>query len=587
MPNTYNFLGKTFTNEDVIPKGSPLYNQLQGWKSNWEAEKQRIESLGKVWGPDMSGYGAINTINYYSPGGAGFNDALRDYKLALAEQIAPSLGLTGNQLYTNPSLYQDPSALTKYKAIDPNIQPAPTPQIYYPATGQTQNPLLTNVPQTQFGNSSYTGNSIVDYLKSVGQTSDYASRVKLASQYGISNYMGTADQNLQLLGLLRGQVKKNDNISTSSIAENQTKITIPSLNQDATDYSGLLGANISTMPSWLKNTLSTIEKPKDLTETYKSFEEQAGIEGKQKEVNDLTAQLTDIQNKAKEAQLTLEQQAGGRDITGTFLGNQQQEITRQAAIKSLPIQTQLAIAQGNLEVAQEKVNTLFKIQSDYEDRLYNYQKEIRGYVYDWASKEQQQIIDQQQEADDRIYQDKKDMLNYAQQLSVVAINNGQGDLARKIMALDYNSPSYSDNLAILSGQIKKEEIEVTKSEKRDIAVEQYLQGKKGTDGFVSAQTYQEGLRKFIANGGTQSNFFASFPQQSYLRQEEINNLPAGMKPQMVTTKSDLSADQLGIINDAKAAIDQVRQRWGDWEAVRQQIIEQSKQQYNFDIAPYI
>ena len=49
----------------------------------------------------------------------------------------------------------------------------------------------------------YTGTSIVDYLKSVGQASDYNSRAALAQQKGISNYAGTAEQNTQLLNLLR------------------------------------------------------------------------------------------------------------------------------------------------------------------------------------------------------------------------------------------------------------------------------------------------------------------------------------------------------------------------------------------------
>ena len=50
----------------------------------------------------------------------------------------------------------------------------------------------------------YTGSSIVDYLKSTGKSSDYNTRAKLASQYGISNYSGTSSQNTQLLNLLRG-----------------------------------------------------------------------------------------------------------------------------------------------------------------------------------------------------------------------------------------------------------------------------------------------------------------------------------------------------------------------------------------------
>jgi len=48
----------------------------------------------------------------------------------------------------------------------------------------------------------YQGTSIVDYLKSVGQSSDYASRAKLAEEQGIVGYGGTSEQNTQLLGKL-------------------------------------------------------------------------------------------------------------------------------------------------------------------------------------------------------------------------------------------------------------------------------------------------------------------------------------------------------------------------------------------------
>ena len=52
--------------------------------------------------------------------------------------------------------------------------------------------------------SEYKGNSIVDYLKSVGIDSSYSNRKKLAKENGISNYTGTANQNLELLKKLRG-----------------------------------------------------------------------------------------------------------------------------------------------------------------------------------------------------------------------------------------------------------------------------------------------------------------------------------------------------------------------------------------------
>lgn len=67
----------------------------------------------------------------------------------------------------------------------------------------------------------YTGNSIVDYLKSEGRDSSYSARKKLAAQYGISNYSGTAAQNTQLLKKLRSGA------GTSSSAGSSTKSTTP------------------------------------------------------------------------------------------------------------------------------------------------------------------------------------------------------------------------------------------------------------------------------------------------------------------------------------------------------------------------
>ncbi|HIU51397.1 MAG TPA: N-acetylmuramoyl-L-alanine amidase [Candidatus Merdicola faecigallinarum] len=59
--------------------------------------------------------------------------------------------------------------------------------------------------------SGYSGDSIVDALNSVGYNSSYASRKDLATKLGIVNYKGTAEQNLQMLSILKG----NSNVSTS------------------------------------------------------------------------------------------------------------------------------------------------------------------------------------------------------------------------------------------------------------------------------------------------------------------------------------------------------------------------------------
>ncbi|WP_313428054.1 DUF3597 family protein [Siminovitchia terrae] len=51
--------------------------------------------------------------------------------------------------------------------------------------------------------SAYTGDSIVDYLKSIGVDSSFSNRTNLATQYEIKGYNGSAKQNLELLNKMR------------------------------------------------------------------------------------------------------------------------------------------------------------------------------------------------------------------------------------------------------------------------------------------------------------------------------------------------------------------------------------------------
>lgn len=54
--------------------------------------------------------------------------------------------------------------------------------------------------------------SIVDYLSGSGRDSSYAARRKLAEEYGISGYSGTASQNTKLLGMLQnGSANQSNN----------------------------------------------------------------------------------------------------------------------------------------------------------------------------------------------------------------------------------------------------------------------------------------------------------------------------------------------------------------------------------------
>lgn len=65
------------------------------------------------------------------------------------------------------------------------------------------------------GSSSYTGTSVVDYLKSIGADSSFANRKILATSYGITGYTGTASQNTKLLAYLLADGDDGNEVSST------------------------------------------------------------------------------------------------------------------------------------------------------------------------------------------------------------------------------------------------------------------------------------------------------------------------------------------------------------------------------------
>lgn len=77
-------------------------------------------------------------------------------------------------------------------------------QVYYDALGGTPSkPAPTPPAAKPAPKPAHKEVSIVDYLLSRGMASTFAARAKLAAQYGIPNYTGTAAQNLGLIGRLQ------------------------------------------------------------------------------------------------------------------------------------------------------------------------------------------------------------------------------------------------------------------------------------------------------------------------------------------------------------------------------------------------
>lgn len=82
--------------------------------------------------------------------------------------------------------------------------------------------------------------SIVDYLSSSGRDSSYAARRKLAEEYGISGYSGTASQNTKLLGMLQ------NGSATNNAAKIQELVNAAPSNPSSNVTAGVATASGST-----------------------------------------------------------------------------------------------------------------------------------------------------------------------------------------------------------------------------------------------------------------------------------------------------------------------------------------------------
>jgi chromosome segregation ATPase len=163
----------------------------------------------------------------------------------------------------------------------------------------------------------YTGTSIVDYLKSVGQASDFSSRTKLAQQYGITNYTGTAEQNLNLLGILNKP-------ATSSLIQNNSATLTPTETQSYQDQINKISQQIKTIAPQIEaittptanqiQTSQSVSAPILQTPTAPTIKEQyttsalTNLETQRKAVEDnYQKQLTATQEKAKQAQAKIDE----------------------------------------------------------------------------------------------------------------------------------------------------------------------------------------------------------------------------------------------------------------------------------------
>jgi hypothetical protein len=141
---------------------------------------------------------------------ANFQSSISDIQQMKTDMSSINQKMSDIQKNYQASLQQAVQNLTKQnealmQKVIHSSAPAPT------KTNQTAKQALI----ASINNPNYHGNSIVDYLKGAHVDSSYSNRAKIAATLGITNYHGTAEQNLQMLRMLQSDDYKYKTVSAS------------------------------------------------------------------------------------------------------------------------------------------------------------------------------------------------------------------------------------------------------------------------------------------------------------------------------------------------------------------------------------
>ena len=162
--------------------------------------------------------------------------------------------------------------------------------------------------------------------------------------------------------------------------------------------------------------------------------------------SNLSGQLNTITANRDAAILSLEGQ--GRGQTAGFIGGEQARINREAAIKALPIQAQLANAQGNVALAQDHINTWGKILMDDANNEYKHQLETNERIFTYLTDAEKRRLDAIEKQDDRAYAEKTALIT----AKTNAISNALGQGAPASIQTAIQNATTLEQVAVAAGR---------------------------------------------------------------------------------------------------------------------------------------
>lgn len=192
-------------------------------------------------------------------------------------------------------------------------------------------------------------------------------------------------------------------------------------------------------------------------QAYYDAEKKAGLEAKRQEVQNYSDQQDVIIAERDAAIQQIRNQSSVEGGTVGILSAREDALNRSANIKLLPIQAKLAAAQGNLELAQERLNTIFDLMMKDAEQTFNRDMKILEVSYDYMNNEQKNKADEIKQDKQNSFTLFNNKINAIQSMANDALKDNP-TLAAKLMeyagSLNLNTITTTDTNSELSRIMK-------------------------------------------------------------------------------------------------------------------------------------
>jgi len=253
----------------------------------------------------------------------------------------------------------------------------------------------------------------------------------------------------------------------------------------------------------------------------------SGVNDIAQQLKDLATQATNVGLQSTQANLTLEGNAAGKYVTTSFLGRQQQEVTRQAAIKTLQLSQQSNILQGNYQAAKDAADQIISAKyGQMEADIKAKQTQLNGlrdYVLTPAQEKQktaqQALLKKQQEDIDK----KKADDTARQNLMIEVAKNGVTDPT--ILSSISNAKTIDEAILSAASSLKKVDTQVVKLDNGStILIDsntgktiKYLGGAKPSDNITIPTNAPENVKGLASIGNLVGGFSSVNAQKMFAK----------------------------------------------------------------------